>query len=80
MSGSTNFTVDESEETDDFTEFSDGELEEGYGEGYDPATNSRIICFNKCLVGPAGAKSPVVTSCLNLMLIAFNILTLVYTL
>ena len=65
---------------EEWSEFSDDELEDGFGQGYDPATKSRIICFNKCLVGPAGSNSPIVTSIINIMMIGFNILTLAYTL
>ena len=39
-------------------------------------TNSRIVCFNKCLMGPAGSKSPIVTNMINFLMIGLNIATL----
>ena len=47
----------------------------------DPSSMSRICCWKKCIMGPKkSSTSPKVANLINIIMIAFNIVTLCYTL
>ena len=56
------------------------ENELAQAQGADPTSRSRIVCKGKCLMGPAGTKSPLVTNIINFIMIGFNVLAIPYTL
>ena len=65
---------------EEWDEFTIHEHEAAQRAGKDPSSRSRICCRRKCLMGPAGTKSPLVTNILHFMIIGFNVAAIPYTL
>lgn len=65
----------------DWTEFDVMELEDAMRRRKDPRSNSQIFCCGRCLTGPSEkSTSPKVANFINLLMLAFNLLTILYTL
>lgn len=68
------------EDDEEWVDFGVVELEEAKQRKKDPGSFSVICCWKKCLMGPKEkSSSPKIANGVNFMMLAFNVLTLSYT-